>query len=279
MHFKEVKGILSSKNGMNLFRGCTNGCIYCDSRSNCYRMNHKFEDVEVKENGISLLEENLKRKRKKCMIGLGASSMKEYILNLEKEFSLIEKGFKEEEKRALADYLSNDNAYTKELAFLAFKSNVYQVRMYSVFLFGHLSSYEEFFIFMRDEVSKDENWRVQEVLAKAFDEFCKQTGYEKSLPVIDDWLQNNNPNVRRAVTEGLRIWTSRPYFKDNPDEAIKRIATLKEDSSEYVRKSVGNALRDISKKFPDLIKEELDSWDVKSKEIQKVYKLASKFIK
>ena len=279
MHFKEVKGILSSKNGMNLFRGCTNGCIYCDSRSNCYRMNHKFEDVEVKENGISLLEENLKRKRKKCMIGLGASSMKEYILNLEKEFSLIENGFKEEEKRALADYLSNDNAYTKELAFLAFKSNVYQVRMYSVFLFGHLSSYEEILIFMRDEVSKDENWRVQEVLAKAFDEFCKQTGYEKSLPVIDEWLQNTNPNVRRAVTEGLRIWTSRPYFNDNPDEAIKRIATLKEDSSEYVRKSVGNALRDISKKFPELIKEELGSWDVKSKEIQQVYKLASKFIK
>ena len=279
MHFTKAKGILSSKNGMNLFRGCTHGCIYCDSRSNCYRMNHKFEDVEVKENGISLLEENLKRKRKKCMIGLGASSMKEYILNLEKEFSLIENGFKEEEKRALADYLSNDNAYTKELAFLAFKSNVYQVRMYSVFLFGYLSSYEEILIFMRDEVSKDDNWRVQEVLAKAFDEFCKQTGYEKSLPVIDDWLQNNNPNVRRAVTEGLRIWTSRPYFKDNPDEAIKRIATLKEDSSEYVRKSVGNALRDISKKFPELIKEELGSWDVKSKEIQQVYKLASKFIK
>ena len=279
MLFKEVKGILSSKNRMNLFRGCTNGCIYCDSRSNCYRMNHKFEDVEVKENGISLLEENLKRKRKKCMIGLGASSMKEYILNLEKEFSLIENGFKEEEKRALADYLSNDNSYTKELAFLAFKSNVYQVRMYSVFLFGHLSSYEEFLIFMRDEVSKDENWRVQEVLAKAFDEFCKQTGYEKSLPVIDEWLQNSNPNVRRAVTEGLRIWTSRPYFKDNPDEAIKRIATLKEDSSEYVRKSVGNSLRDIGKKFPELIKEELDGWDINSKEIQQVYKLASKFIK
>ena len=279
MHFKEVKGILSSKNGMNLFRGCTNGCIYCDSRSNCYRMNHKFEDVEVKENGISLLEENLKRKRKKCMIGLGASSMKEYILNLEKEFSLIENGFKEEEKRALADYLSNDNAYTKELAFLAFKSNVYQVRMYSVFLFGHLSSYEEILIFMRDEVSKDDNWRVQEVLAKAFDEFCKQTGYEKSIPVIDEWLQNSNPNVRRAVTEGLRIWTSRPYFKDNPSEAVRRIAALKEDSSEYVRKSVGNSLRDISKKFPELIKEELGSWDVKSKEIQQVYKLASKFIK
>ena len=204
--------------------------------------------------------------------------MKEYILNLEKEFSLIENGFKEEEKRALADYLSNDNAYTEELAFLAFKSNVYQVRRYSVFLFGHLSSYEEILIFMRDEVSKDDNWRVQEVLAKAFDEFCKKTGYEKSLPVIDDWLQNNNPNVRRAVTEGLRIWTSRPYFKDNPDEAIRRIAALKNDSSEYVRKSVGNALRDISKKFPELIKIELDSWKLESKEIKQVYKLANKLI-
>lgn len=205
--------------------------------------------------------------------------MKEYILNLEKEFSLIENGFKEEESRVLADYQTNNNAYTKELAFLAFKFNVYQVRMYSVFLFGYLSSYEEILIFMRDEVSKDNNWRVQEVLAKAFDESCNQTGYEKSLLVIDDWLQNNNPNVRRAVTEGLRIWTSRPYFKDNPDKAIKRISSLKEDSSEYVRKSVGNALRDISKKFPEFIKEELDSWDVKSKEIQQVYKLARKFIK
>lgn len=205
--------------------------------------------------------------------------MKEYILNLEKEFSLIENGFKEEEKRALADYQSNDNAYTKELAFLAFKSNVYQVRMFSVFLFGYLSEQDDILAFMRDEVSKDDNWRVQEVLAKAFDDFCKKIGYEKALPVIDEWLKNNNPNTRRAVTEGLRIWTSRPYFKENPNEAIRRIAALKEDSSEYVRKSVGNALRDISKKFPELIKEELDSWDINSKEIQKVYKLASKFIK
>ena len=76
----------------------------------------------------------------------------------------------------------------------------------------------------------------------------------------------------------MRIWTSRPYFKDNPDEAIKRIATLKEDSSEYVRKSFGNSLRDISKKFPELIKEELDGWDINSKDIKQVYKLASKLI-
>lgn len=72
MHFVKVKGILSSKNGMNLFRGCTHGCIYCDSRSKCYQMNHSFEDIEVKENSIELLEDRLKRKRKKCMIGMGS---------------------------------------------------------------------------------------------------------------------------------------------------------------------------------------------------------------
>ena len=204
--------------------------------------------------------------------------VKEYIASLEKEFSLIENGFKEEEKRVFADYKSNDKEYAKSLAFLAYKSNTYQVRMYGVFIFGYLSEQDDVLAFMRDKVSKDDNWRVQEVLAKAFDEFCKKIGYEKALPVIDEWLKNNNPNMRRAVTEGLRIWTSRPYFKDNPNEAIRRIAALKEDSSEYVRKSVGNSLRDISKKFPELIKMELSSWKLESREIKQVYKLASRLI-
>ena len=205
--------------------------------------------------------------------------MDKYIKNLEKEFSIIKNGFKEQEKKAINDYKSNGIEYIKELAFLAYHSDVYQVRMYGVFLFGYLSIDNEILAFMRDEVSKDENWRVQEVLAKTFDEFCKSIGYEKSLPIIDEWLNHDNPNTRRAVTEGLRIWTSRTYFKENPNEAIRRIANLKEDKSEYVRKSVGNALRDISKKFPELIKDELNTWKLENKEINQVYKLTSKFIK
>lgn len=72
MHYVDVKGILSAKNGMNLYRGCTHGCIYCDSRSTCYQMPHDFEDVEVKRNAIELLETALRKKRQRCMIGTGA---------------------------------------------------------------------------------------------------------------------------------------------------------------------------------------------------------------
>lgn len=57
---------------MNLYRGCTHGCIYCDSRSKCYGFDHAFEDIEVKQNAPVLLEQKLRSKRKKCMIGTGA---------------------------------------------------------------------------------------------------------------------------------------------------------------------------------------------------------------
>lgn len=72
MHFVEAKGILSAKNGMNLYRGCSHGCVYCDSRSKCYQMPHAFEDIQVKANALALLEDALRRKRRKCMIGTGA---------------------------------------------------------------------------------------------------------------------------------------------------------------------------------------------------------------
>lgn len=86
MHEVEVKGILSAQNGMNLYRGCTHGCIYCDARSTCYQMQHAFEDVEVKRNGPELLEQALRRKRKRCMIGTGA--MSDPYQPLEKELRL-----------------------------------------------------------------------------------------------------------------------------------------------------------------------------------------------
>lgn len=72
MHFVDAKSILSAQNGMNVYRGCTHGCIYCDSRSVCYHIDHAFEDIEIKQNAAELLEAALRRKRQKCMIGTGA---------------------------------------------------------------------------------------------------------------------------------------------------------------------------------------------------------------
>ena len=89
MHLVEAKGILSAKNGMNIYRGCSHGCIYCDSRSLCYNMSHSFEDIEVKINAPQLLEKALRSKRKKCMIGTG--SMCDPYLPLEDELKLTQK--------------------------------------------------------------------------------------------------------------------------------------------------------------------------------------------
>lgn len=89
MHYVKAKRILSSQNGMNLYRGCSHGCIYCDSRSKCYHMEHAFEDIEVKENAIELLEYALIHKRKKCMIGTG--SMTDPYIPLESEIGNVRK--------------------------------------------------------------------------------------------------------------------------------------------------------------------------------------------
>ena len=89
MHETNVKSILSAQNGMNIYRGCQHGCIYCDSRSNCYQMKHKFEDIEVKSNAVTLLEESLKHKRKKCIIGTG--SMCDPYMPIEKDLKIMRK--------------------------------------------------------------------------------------------------------------------------------------------------------------------------------------------
>ena len=92
VHYVRVNGILSAHNGMNLYRGCQHGCIYCDSRSACYRMEHAFEDIEVKENALELLENALRSKRRRCMIGTG--SMSDPYIPLETELCMTRRALK-----------------------------------------------------------------------------------------------------------------------------------------------------------------------------------------
>jgi len=92
MHFVDAKGILTGNAGfygMNIYRGCSHGCIYCDSRSKCYQFSHSFEDIEVKQNAPDLLEKALRSKRKKCMIGTG--SMSDPYMHCENELQLTRK--------------------------------------------------------------------------------------------------------------------------------------------------------------------------------------------
>lgn len=160
-----------------------------------------------------------------------------------------------------------------------YQSDNFQIQEVGVFLFGYVAHENaDALSFLKTTVSQHDSWKVQEILAMAFDNHCKIIGYETALPVIQEWLNSDCANVRRAASEGLRVWTSRPYFKDNPQVAIKLLAAHKSDESEYVRKSIGNAIRDISKKHSELVSKELSTWELSSKEIIQVYKLASKFI-
>lgn len=160
-----------------------------------------------------------------------------------------------------------------------YQSDNFQIQEVGVFLLGYSAHHNASALsFLKNTVSRHESWKVQEILAMAFDNHCKIIGYEAALPLIEEWLNSDCANVRRAVSEGLRVWTSRPYFKDNPHTAVRLLSALKTDESDYVRKSAGNALRDISKKYPELISKELNSWDLSSKKIRQVHKSAGRFL-
>jgi 3-methyladenine DNA glycosylase AlkC len=151
--------------------------------------------------------------------------------------------------------------------------------MMATILLGRLAAkYLEALVFLRQTVCKDPDWRTQEMLAMAFDNYCKDTGYEKALSVIRDWIEDPNHNVRRAAAEGLRIWTHRDYFKQHPEVAIELLSSLKADEHAYVRKSAGNALRDISRYHKDPVARELSGWDRNDKRIADTYRYAARFV-
>jgi 3-methyladenine DNA glycosylase AlkD len=189
----------------------------------------------------------------------------------------IEHGFRHLESEAFDLVQPRSLDECRNLAENLFKSKQYQVRCLAVFILGFIAANDPFALaLLKVKVSRDPNWRVQEILAKAFDQYCKDVGYKSAMPAIVEWLKDVHPNVCRAVTEGLRIWTNRPYLSSNPDIAIRLIAQHKASDSEYLRKSVGNALRDISKKHSELIHNEISTWDISDSRIHYTYKLVSK---
>lgn len=193
--------------------------------------------------------------------------------------SQTQHGFGDVQKAAAEVVAQYPESEALTIAHNLYARPVHQARMLAVFILGAFSTkYPPVLGFLRYKVSRDEDWRVQEILAKAFDRFCADTGYDIALPEIEDWLRDPYPNVRRATSEGLRIWTARPYFRDHPATAIRLLSALKGDDSDYVRKSAGNALRDISRQHADLIRAELDTWNRADKRVKQVHQLAGKLL-
>jgi len=139
----------------------------------------------------------------------------------------------------------------------------YQGRMLGTYMLGLLApDAPRALMALKEVVVMDENWRVQEMLAKAFDHYCATIGYAHALSEIESWLSDPDPKLNRAVIEGLRVWTGRPYFKEHPEVAVRLISAHRASESEYLRKSVGNSLRDIRKRYPDLVEKEVSGWDL-----------------
>lgn len=189
----------------------------------------------------------------------------------------VEHGFKPFEQEAIKIIDSHTAQEGKNIALQLLDNKFYQVRCLSVFILGYLAVKDLTCLeTLKAQAQLDKSWQVQEIIAKAFDQYCKDNGYDNSLSVIQEWINHSHPNVCRAVTEGLRIWTGRPYFKHNPTKAIELISVNKSSPSEYLRRSTGNSLRDIAKKYPDLVTGEICNWDLSIPEIASTYSYVKK---
>ena len=228
MFYKKYKSILSPNNGMNIYRGCTHGCIYCDSRSTCYQIDHTFEDIEVKEDAPKQLEEELRKKRKKAMIGTGSMSDP-------------------------YNHIERDIEYTRKCLEVIYKYH-----------FG-ISILTKSDLILRDidlidKINKDSKAVVQITLTTADDELCKKiepnvAPTSKRVEVLKECKRRNIPTV---------VWLCPflPFINDNKKniEELMKICiennvkgiiyfgiglTLREGNREYFYKC-------LDKEFPGL---------------------------
>ena len=186
----------------------------------------------------------------------------------------IEHGFKHVILAADGIYATNGlDHYGVAMGLLTEQS--YQARMLGTYLLGLLAPGDRRAMdSLRKVVVRDENWRVQEMLAKAFDYYCAKVGYQQALSEMEFWLSDADPKLNRAVIEGLRVWTGRPYFREHPEVAVRMISAHRASASEYLRKSVGNALRDIRKRHPHLVEQEVEGWDLSNPKVAFTAKLS-----
>jgi 3-methyladenine DNA glycosylase AlkC len=149
--------------------------------------------------------------------------------------------------------------------------------MAATLLAGHISYIlPEALSFLRDKSATHPDIRVQDCLSRAFDHYCLNRGFERAMPVMQEWARDPNEFVRRAVIEANRPWSRKEYFQRYPDKAVAFISQLKADPSGTVRFSVGRALSEVGKDFPEKVVKELGNWNINNPSIKHTYMFAAK---
>jgi 3-methyladenine DNA glycosylase AlkC len=149
--------------------------------------------------------------------------------------------------------------------------------MAATLLAGHVSYIlPEALAFLREKCSLNTDVRVQDCLARGFDHFCLNRGYDRAMPVMQDWGKDANEIVRRAAVEAPRPWSRKDYFAARPELAIEFLTKFKNDSSGNVRFSAGRALAEVAEDFPDLVMKELKSWNLHHPPVKHTYMFAAK---
>ncbi len=185
-------------------------------------------------------------------------------------------------RREAQGYLSTKPPDAFSRATKWYNDPAWQVRFFAVSVLGGIAAPDARALkFLFEKCGDDPAWQVNEALAMAFDDYCAAIGYQRAIPAMRTWLRSTSANQRRAVSEGLRPWTAskRAYFAAHPQAAIDLLGRLKDDESRYVQESAGNALRDISRKHPDLVNAAIRAWlkeKPESKSRQTIARFASK---
>jgi 3-methyladenine DNA glycosylase AlkC len=149
--------------------------------------------------------------------------------------------------------------------------------MAATLIAGHVSYLlPEALQLLRTQSASNADIRVQECLARGFDHYCLNKGYERALPVMEEWAKDANENVRRAVVEAPRPWAKKEYFAANPKVAFSFLASMNADASGAVRFSVGRALSEMGEEFPELLLAELKTWNLQNTSVKNTYMFASK---
>lgn len=143
---------------------------------------------------------------------------------------------------------------------------------------GHADDGDAAFALLQTHYAQDSDWRVREMVAKAFDHACQRRGHAACLAIIRHWLAAEHAGMRRAVCEGLRPWTSRSPFREQPSLAVALLAPLHRDPDDSTRLSAAHALADISKKHPAMVREAIRRWDIADPRVAAVARHAARHL-